>query len=190
MRPPGSIDPEKGNFHGLLLAAHPELKDPNFRRSVLFLSMHEAGAGAVGFVLNRPLGKSAADLLPEHDQQELLRRVPVYLGGPVSNGQMGFADLEWDAQENVVRLNTNLSLDEVAARLEDNPRCVRAFVGYAGWAAGQLEGELAQNAWVLVRAASNASQDAHVEKLWFQIMSSLGPTYKLKAAAPDDPSLN
>ena len=151
MPPPGPVDPSQGNFCGLLLAAHPELKDPNFRRSVLFLSMHEAGAGALGFILNRPLGKSAADLLPEHEQRELLQRVPIYLGGPVGHGQLGFADLAWDANDQTARLHTNLSLDDVAARLEENPRGVRAFIGYAGWAAGQLEEELAQNAWVLVR---------------------------------------
>ena len=144
MRSPGPIDPSKGNFQGLLLAAHPDLRDPNFRRSVLFMTMHDAGAGALGFVLNRPLGKNAADLLPQHEQQELLQRVPVYMGGPVGHDQLGFADLEWDADDKTVRLNTNLSLEQVAMRLEENPRCVRAFVGYAGWAAGQLEGELEQ----------------------------------------------
>ena len=190
MRSTDPIDSSQGDFQGLLLAAHPDLKDPNFRRSVLFLSMHEAGAGALGFVLNRPLGKSAADLLPEHDQQELLRRVPVYIGGPVGHGQLGFVDLDWNAQDNTLRMQTNLSLDEVAARLEENPRGIRAFVGYAGWSAGQLEGELAQNAWVLVRSDSTATQAERVEKLWFQIMGSLGPVYKLQAAAPDDPSLN
>ncbi len=62
------IDPSENegeSWQGLLLAAHPSLKDPNFRRSVLFLSTHESELGAFGFVLNRPLGKTAADLLPE-----------------------------------------------------------------------------------------------------------------------------
>ena len=186
----GPIDPSQGNFQGLLLAAHPELKDPNFRRAVLLMTMHDAGEGALGFVLNRPLGKNAAELLPEHEEQELLQRVPVYVGGPVGHGQLGFAELDWNAQDNTVHLHTNLSLDQVAARLEENPRCVRAFVGYAGWAAGQLEGELGQKAWVLVRSGRNASRAENVEKLWFEVMSGLGPGYKLQAAAPDDPSLN
>lgn len=190
MRPTDPIDPSRGNFQGLLLAAHPDLKDPNFRRSVLFLSVHDAEAGAVGFVLNRPLGKNAADLLPEHAERELLQRVPVYIGGPVGHEKLGFVDLDWDAHGKTLRLNTNLSLEEVAARLEENPRGVRAYVGYSGWSAGQLEGELAQKAWVLVRSDKDASQADRVEKLWFQIMSSLGPAYKLQAAAPDDPSLN
>lgn len=190
MNPIEPVDPGQGSFQGLLLTAHPDLKDPNFRRGVLFLSMHDAIGGALGFTLNRPLGKTAADLLPGHEQQELLRQVPVFLGGPVGHGQMSFADLDWDPEDKTVRLNTNLSLDEVAARLEANPRGVRAFVGYAGWSAGQLEGELAQKAWVLVPSDHQAVEAQHVEKLWFQIMGALGPVYKLQAAAPDDPSLN
>ena len=184
------IDPSRGNFQGLLLAAHPDLKDPNFRRSVLFLSVHDAEAGAVGFVLNRPLGKNAADLLPEHEERELLQRVPVYLGGPVGHEKLGFVHLDWDVQGKILRLDTNLSLDEVAVRLEENPHGVRAFVGYAGWSARQLEGELAQKAWVLVRSGQEATEACLVEKLWVRIMNSLGPAYKLLAAVPDDPSLN
>lgn len=190
MPSPGPIDPSQGNFQGLLLAAHPDLKDPNFRRSVLYLTVHDAEAGALGFVLNRPLGKNAAELLPGHEEQELLQRVPVYLGGPVGHGQLGFADLSWDAQQKTMQLNTNLSLEEVSARLEEQSSSVRAFVGYAGWAVGQLEGELDQKSWVLVRSEGYASESERVEKLWFQIMSSLGPTYKLLAAVPDDPALN
>ena len=190
MRPIDPIDPAQGNFQGLLLTAHPDLKDPNFRRSVLFLSMHDAVEGALGFALNRPLGKTAADLLPEHEQQDVMRRVPVFLGGPVGHGAMSFADLVWDSKGKTLQLNTNLSLKDVATRLEENSKGVRAFVGYAGWSAGQLEGELAQNAWVLVPAGREASEAPLVEKLWFQIMGSLGPIYKLQAAAPDDPSQN
>ena len=89
-----------------------------------------------------------------------------------------------------VRLETNLSLDEVEERLEARPGCVRAFVGYSGWSAGQLEGELAQKAWVLVKPDRAATDPGAQEKLWFKIMSSLGPEYKLLAAAPDDPTLN
>ena len=183
-----SEDP--GDYQGLLLAALPNLKDPNFRRSVLFLTMHDAEAGAFGFVLNRPLGKNAADLLPEHERRSVLERVPVYVGGPVGHDQLGFAEVDWDAGGRKVRLETNLSLDEVEERLAERPGCVRAFVGYSGWSAGQLEGELAQKAWVLLKPDRAATDPGAQEKLWFKIMSSLGPEYKLLAAAPDDPALN
>lgn len=190
MRFSDPIDPSTASFQGLMLAAHPSLKDPNFRRSVLFLTAHDAAAGALGFVLNRPLGKSAAELLPEHDSQSLLENVPVYLGGPVGHDQLGFAALDWNSMTEKLRFHTNLSLDDVASHHEDRPGCVRAFVGYAGWSAGQLEGELAQKAWVLVEPRQALTQTAEQDRLWFKIMNSLGPAYQLLAAMPDDPSLN
>ena len=190
MRAPDPADPEAGDFQGLLLAAHPGLKDPNFRRSVLLLTMHDALTGAFGFVLNRPLGKSAADLLPEHDDQSILERVPVYLGGPVGQEQLGFASMKWNPGTKSLELETHLSLEEVADRLSTCPTEVRAFVGYAGWSAGQLEGELAQKAWVLAKPFEAATASAAKERLWFKVMNALGPAYKLMAAMPDDPTSN
>ena len=191
MHPKGQPKPSDGNFQGLLLAAHPGLKDPNFRRSVLFLSNHEASLGAFGFVLNRPLGKNAAELLPEHERRNLLERVPVYLGGPVGHDQLSFAcfSMRADGEEDG-HFESNLSLDEVAAHLERSPATVRAFVGYAGWSAGQLEGELEQNAWVLVQPSEASLAPCPSDRLWFRVMASLGPNYKLLASVPDDPSLN
>ncbi len=187
-RSSGPISPGDGNYQGLLLAAHPSLKDPNFHRSVLFLSTHEASLGAFGFVLNRPLGKSASELLPEHDQWQLLERVPVYIGGPVGQDQLSFASLSLGKVK--PEFQPNLSLDEVADRLRTDPDGVRAFVGYSGWAAGQLESELAQKAWVLVKPdVQGATLDPN-HRLWYKVMNSLGPVYKLLAAVPDDPSLN
>ncbi len=190
MRSLQPVDPACGNFAGLLLAAHPSLRDPNFRRSVLLLTMHSAEAGAFGFVLNQPLGKTAADLLPKHDRRSLLARVPVYLGGPVGQDQLGFAGLDWSADRKTLQLDTHLSLDDVDLRLHATPEKVRAFVGYAGWSAGQLEGELAQKSWVLVKPAPQTVEPESMHRLWFRVMGALGPTYKLMASMPDDPSLN
>ena len=187
------IDPtENGDasWQGLLLAALPSLKDPNFRRSVLFLSTHEAELGALGFVLNRPLGKNAAELLPKHAQRDLLGNIPVYVGGPVGQDQLSFARVELDADEAKGRFQVNLSLDEVATFAEEKPGSVRAFVGYAGWSAGQLEGELEQKAWVLVQPDAPAEMPLRHERVWYKIMCALGPVYKLLAAVPDDISLN
>ncbi len=187
------IDPSENegeSWQGLLLAAHPSLKDPNFRRSVLFLSTHESELGAFGFVLNRPLGKTAAELLPKHERSELLGNIPVFLGGPVGHDQLSFARVQIGAGETDNRFQINLSLDEVAALSADQPGSVRAFVGYSGWSAGQLEGELEQKAWVLVKPDGQAEAPLGHERAWYKIMNALGPVYKLLAAVPDDISLN
>ncbi len=193
---------EKTFAHSLLVA-HPSLRDPNFRRAVLYLTAHTADAGAFGLILNRPLGSTAAEVLPNHEQQEILGRIPVYLGGPVGQDQLSFAEVGWKTEgtragKGTLHFQHNLSLEEVGARLDtENPagpvvERLRAIVGYAGWAAGQLEAELDQNAWVVVKPQSAffIEKPSLEEKLWFRIMSSLGPAFKLLAAAPDDPSLN
>ena len=190
MRATGPHEPDDGNYQGLLLAAHPGLKDPNFRRSVLFLSTHGPGLGAFGFVLNRPLGKNASELLPEHERRTLLERVPVYLGGPVGQDQLSFASFSLGAKQAESQFQPNLSLDEVAERLGDDPGGVRAFVGYAGWAAGQLESEIDQKAWVLVKPEAFNMAPGYSELFWHKVMNSLGPVYKFLASVPDNPSLN
>jgi putative transcriptional regulator len=72
----------------------------------------------------------------------------------------------------------------------DDPASIRAFVGYAGWTAGQLEAEMKQHAWILHKPTRAALSPEKLPRLWFEIMNGLGPWYKLLAAAPDDPSLN
>ena len=74
--------------------------------------------------------------------------------------------------------------------LGHDPESLRAFVGYVGWGAGQLEKEMKQKAWLVHKPTPAALQPGKLSKLWFDIMRGLGPWYKMLAAAPDDPSLN
>ncbi|MBV9128551.1 MAG: YqgE/AlgH family protein [Verrucomicrobia bacterium] len=200
-------DASTTTFAGSLLVAHPNLRDPNFRRSVLYLSAHSSAGGALGVILNRPLGTTAADLLPHHESRELLTRVPVYHGGPVGQDQLSFAELRWgisgksDPTE-TCQLRCHLALDEVTAMLSEGAfsaspphggKELRAVVGYAGWSGGQLEAEMKEHAWLLIEPQDNFFSQplpAREKKMWFRVLSSLGPAYKLLAAAPDDPSLN
>ncbi|MBA3883850.1 MAG: YqgE/AlgH family protein [Chthoniobacterales bacterium] len=173
---------------GSLLIAHPNMLDPNFRRSVLFISSHDANDGATGVILNRPLDKQVADLVGDIPPQGLAD-VPVFLGGPVGRNQLMFAAFEWEAGSGL-KLNHNVNADEAHERVEADPNSIRAFVGYAGWSAGQLEAEMKQKAWILQKPSRAALAPERLPKLWFEIMRGLGPWYKLVAAAPDDPSLN
>ena len=173
---------------GSLLVAHPNMLDPNFRRAVLFIASHDAIEGAMGVILNRPLDKQVADLVNEAPP-EGLADVPVFLGGPVERNQLMFAAFEWHSAEGL-RLNHNVGVDEAHQLVDQDPASVRAFVGYAGWSAGQLEAEMKQQAWILQKPSRAALTPARLPKLWFEIMRGLGPWYKMLAAAPDDPSLN
>src|SRR5947209_6610108 len=87
------FDDEAESLAGSLLIAHPNLLDPNFRRTVLFISAHTPQDGALGVILNRPLDKQVADLVNEPPPNGL-DEVPVYLGGPVAKDQLLFAAFE------------------------------------------------------------------------------------------------
>ena len=176
------------SYAGLLLVAHPNMLDPNFRRAVLFISAHTPDDGALGVILNRPLEKQVSEVVSEVPLN-VLDKVPVFFGGPVGRDRLIFASLEWKIGEGL-KLNHNVDEDEVNKHIGNNPGSIRAFIGYAGWGAGQLEAEMRQNAWVIRKPDRAAMKLDRLPRLWFDIMSRLGPWFKLLAAAPDDPSLN
>jgi putative transcriptional regulator len=171
-----------------LLVAHPNMLDPNFRRAVLFISAHTPDDGALGVILNRPLEKQVSEVVSEAPLNAL-DKVPVFFGGPVGRDRLIFASLEWKTGEGL-KLNHNVDLDEANKQIGKSPGSIRAFIGYAGWGAGQLEAEMKQNAWVIRKPDRATTKLDRLPRLWFDIMGRLGPWFKLLAAAPDDPSLN
>src|SRR4029077_749987 len=95
---------------GSLLVAHPNMLDPNFRRTVLFISEHDPGEGALGVIINRPLDTQVADLVTEAPPAGLAE-VPVFLGGPVGKKQLMFAPSEWRRRRGF-KLTLNAGLEE------------------------------------------------------------------------------
>jgi putative transcriptional regulator len=181
------LGPEKPrSLAGSLLVAHPSMLDPNFRRTVLFISAHDPDDGAIGVIINRPLDKSVSDLVTETPPQNLAD-VPVFFGGPVGNDQLMLAAFEWHKGEGL-KLNQQALTD--VFDMTGDPPAVRAFLGYAGWSAGQLEAEMKQKAWIVQKPSRTALKFERLSRLWFDIMNKLGPWYRMLAAAPDDPSLN
>jgi len=179
--------PSSRSLAGSLLVAHPNMLDPNFRRTVLFISEHDPNEGALGVIINRPLDRQVADLVTDTPPAGLAD-VPVFLGGPVGKNQLMFAAFEWKKGDGF-KLSQDAVLEHAGtAAVDKNLIC--AFVGYAGWGAGQLETEVKQKAWLLQKANPSLLKLDRLPNLWFDIMRSLGPWYKMLAAAPDDPSLN
>lgn len=183
------FEPSPLSLAGSLLIAHPALLDPNFRRTVLFLSKHEAEDGSFGLILNRPSGRLVSDVLPNKPLGELAR-VPVLLGGPVQQDQLIFASFRWHAETDRMECQHHLLIPEAQEVLEDPTITVRAFIGYAGWTKGQLEGELAQKAWLLTKPTPEHLQIDKSPTLWRDVTSTFGPWFRLVAEAPDDPTTN
>jgi putative transcriptional regulator len=174
---------------GSLLIAHPGLLDPNFRRTVLFISTNSPEEGSFGLVVNRPAGHTVADVLPERDLGSL-SQVPVLLGGPVSRDQLIFASFRWIADAQRMECRHHIGVDEAEKLLIDKEASVRAFIGYAGWSKGQLEGELAQHAWLVRPPDEDLFSAARSASMWREMLSAFGPMLRLVAEAPEDPSRN
>src|SRR5215471_1804607 len=102
--------PESRSLAGSLLVAHPNMLDPNFRRTVLFISEHDPGEGALGVIINRPLDRQVSDLVSETPPAGFAE-VPVFLGGPVGKNQLMFAAFEWH-QSGGLKLNHNVGTEE------------------------------------------------------------------------------
>lgn len=137
------------------LIAMPTLEDPNFSQTVTYICEH-SDDGALGIVINRPSDLTLADLL-SHIGIEAGAGVDteqaIYIGGPVQR-ERGFVihspPGEWDGcmpVDDRIGITTSQDILEAIGRGEGPERYLVAL-GYAGWSAGQLEEEMAQNAWL------------------------------------------
>lgn len=168
------------NLVGSLLVAHPSLRDPNFRRSIVFLSQYSAEDGAVGFVLNRPV-----DVFKQEEKPD----IPVYFGGPVDAGTMLLASIQWRESASLLAFRAFGAVGGSSDR-EGWENGLRIFVGYAGWTVGQLEHEIARHSWIVIPPTGPLITMENPADAWLEIMRNSGPFLRLLAEAPDDPSMN
>ena len=145
------------------LIAMPAMTDPNFARTLTFMCEHNA-EGALGIIVNRPLDLTLGGLfervsmpLTPGENQEKYQDLPVFFGGPVQTDR-GFVLHrplgQWQSTLNVgAGIGLTSSRDILQAMSDEGqPAEVLVSLGYSGWAAGQLEWELSQNAWLTVAA--------------------------------------
>ena len=172
---------------GSLLLAHPSMRDENFRRAVVLLSTHDE-KGAMGVVLNRPLGKRLGELNAEFALSPLAS-VPLFQGGPVQTEQLLLCAWKFHADQSGFQLMFGID-PQKAIELQESGTHLRAFLGYAGWTGGQLENELSQNTWVVTPLVAKLMEEKSDDSLWRAILTDLNHDWKLLVDEPDDPSLN
>jgi putative transcriptional regulator len=168
---------------GKLLIASPSMSD-YFHRTVILVVEHSE-EGAFGLVLNRPsettVGEASPELAELIGDQHLL-----HVGGPVQPNAVTAVGDHPDPGE-----ATKLIVGSVGmVDLDDPPELhrLRVFVGYAGWGAGQLDGELEQDAWITDPA--HPDDPFRDGDLWAQTLARKGGEYALLARMPPDPSVN
>ena len=166
---------------GQFLIAMPNLADPNFFHTVTYMCEHTP-AGAMGLVINRPteltLGELAEQLNIEVTEADTLH-IPIFQGGPVQTDR-GFVLHqpvgEWD---NSLQIAPNVALTMSQDILEAiaqgvGPEKYLIMLGYAGWGEGQLEEELAANAWLNGPADMTIIFDTAAESRWNAAAAHLG----------------
>jgi|CXWL01.1.fsa_nt_gi putative transcriptional regulator len=179
---------------GTILVAVPALRDPNFRQTVILLCEYGAD-GALGFIVNRPTEIRLSEGIPRMPVLEGQQHV-LFAGGPVATNQIMllFRFKEKPTQTHQVFDGVYLGgdVDEVVQLLTE-PRpsdSFRAYLGYAGWSAGQLEREMEAGSWVTLPADSHLVFEQPPTRMWSDVMRALGEPYAFYADMPHDPGLN
>ncbi len=174
---------------GFLLGAHPGLQDPNFSRAVVLLSAHSAADGAIGVIINRPLGDTLGSLRTDL-QTPLLRNLPLYQGGPVSPKEIILVAWKWNLAQQNFRLFFGLPPEQLQELVSADPTIeARAFLGYAGWSSGQLENELSRLDWAISPFIQPFGK-LPPQALWRHLLDAVRPDWGLLADSPEDPSVN
>jgi len=177
------------NLAGCLLGAHPDLLDPNFKKTVVLLSAHNQEDGALGVIINRPMGKSLGSLRDDLDTP-LLRNLPVYEGGPVSPTEILLVAWQWNLSRQNFRLFFGMEPSALQSLIDSDPTIeARAFLGYSGWSGGQLEHELGRSDWAVGPFAQPFGK-MPPQGLWRGLLDAIRPEWGILADSPDDPSVN
>ena len=178
------------SLRGHLLVASPGLLDPNFHRTVVLVTEHNED-GAAGLVINRPSPVAVAAAVPQleslvdADEQ-------VWVGGPVQPDAVLVLGEFIDPDDAAVPLFSSLgfpSLEEPEEVVSLTTRR-RVFAGCAGWGAGQLEAEIANEDWIIEPALPDDAFTDDPDELWGDVLRRKGGIYELIARMPEDPSLN
>lgn len=178
----------RANLTGNLLLAHPAMKDPNFGRTVVLMSAHDAN-GALGVVINRPLRRRLDEISADFALGPLAK-VPLYSGGPVEKEKLILTAWRWREEAEEFELQFGLDPERAAALVAEPGYTLRGFLGYAGWGQGQLENEMKHNTWFVTGPAGYNLGAEDGPALWRLILGSLDPELKLLADEPEDPSKN
>jgi putative transcriptional regulator len=156
--PEETIDPETRERldrldNGAVLLARDVLQDPNFIATVVLICIYTRDGGAYGLVLNRPAHMPLSEIFDGFGALDGPREVCI--GGPVQQDELQVLRITDEPQPESFQVGRRVYLggkwQSIDQMLEFDRSSTRLFLGYSGWAAGQLEGEIAAGAWEVYR---------------------------------------
>ena len=169
--PLAAQDPEY--LKGQLLVAVPEMNDPNFTETIIYMVEHDEN-GAMGLVINRPLAKGPiADLLKGlgAEGEETKGEIIIHYGGPVGSGRAfvlhsdDYADKETSVVGSGLAVTTDVEIVRAIGKGK-GPRNSIFALGYSGWGPGQLEAELKAGGWFSIPAEQRLIFDGDPATKW------------------------
>jgi putative transcriptional regulator len=181
--------PEKGK----ILISEPFLPDTFFNRTIVYLADHNS-EGSVGFILNKKLDIRVCDAISGFDKWEEY----LSMGGPVAPDTLHYLHNQGDKIPKSVWVDDNIYWGGDIEYIRDlinadklSRTQIRFFLGYSGWSAGQLERELKENSWVIVKAKSSLALDSYnFDNTWKRVLRSLNNKYRMWADFPESPDMN
>jgi len=157
----------------IVLVAARHLIDPNFARTVV-LVMFPSETGPSGVILNRPTPLKLREIWPDQKDRQG-RTDTIYFGGPVRPDGLLFLfrmtpppERAWWAVDDIYFSGDGELLDKLLERTGPDPD-QRFFAGYAGWAPGQLENEIARGDWHVLKAEPEVVYDTESDTLWWRL---------------------
>ena len=165
---------------GQLLVAMPQMTDPRFERSVIYLCAH-SDEGAMGLVVNRLIDSlTFPNLLSQLGIEPVAETdIPIHFGGPVESSRGFVLHSAEYAQDSTLLIDENIALTATIDVLKaiaagSGPRQRVLALGYAGWAPGQLDAEIQSNGWLLVPADPDLVFGSDNEAKWQRAIAKLG----------------
>lgn len=174
-----------------MLIAEPALTgDISFNRSVVILADHNP-SGSVGFILNKTLDYSLADLIPE-----VKTDFKIYNGGPVEQDNLYFLHKIPERLPGSIKIADGIfwggDFEVLIKELENNTIAedeIKFFLGYSGWMPQQLDEEISAKSWILIENHYDVIT-ADSASFWKEKMVELGGDYLIWSNAPENPSYN
>lgn len=178
---------------GRVLVSEPFLSDSFFTRSVIYLCDYSPD-GSFGFVLNNFMEVGMKELIPDFPDVD----IRVSIGGPVDKSNLFFIHSLGDRIPNSQKIAGDLfiggTFDCVKKLLnesKDNAKHFRFFIGYSGWDKGQLESELEEKSWVVLKNfTDDLILDDGKDDLWKDLMAKMGGKFQVMSNFPKNPSDN
>ena len=162
----------------VLLVSMPQMVDPNFSRSVILLAEYGPN-GAFGLVVNRQMAEPALEVVRAEPPLPIRPDVHLFVGGPVEPTRawvlLADKNLDGDAMEVADGVYLSASPELIRQTLSSAPDpSVRIVVGYAGWAAGQLDVELAESSWLMAPVQPDLIFSTPLGAMWETAIRRLG----------------